>query len=145
MTKPLQKSPAEQIEASYRSTRKQLEASMKLCKPGSTPFATHIKLMADLDRKYRQERRDCGLDPSNLGPEESRSRVWIANSLIGPVEAKSAEEMLRLLTEQAHKTVKSFVKAGYFSAEREQMVAEFEAEYGDDADVCGPKYEGEKE
>ena len=72
-------------------------------------------------------------------------RVWIANPSVGPIEARTPEEMLRLLVQQAERMVKSYKLAGYFSAERAKAVAELEAEFGDNSDVKGPSYEGENE
>jgi hypothetical protein len=123
---------------------KRLNESLALCKPGTTPYANHCKLIADVERRHRAELRETGVTPSNLGPEQSRKTVFIANVESGPVEAKSKEEFIKLSTANIIKNANRMELAGYWSAEREKFIAELEAEYSDD-DVKGPSYEGENE
>jgi hypothetical protein len=139
-----QLSHIEQITHSHERTMKQLRESLAKTKPGSTARAQHIKLIADTERRYRQELRDCGVVPSNLGPEQGHSRVWVANVATGPVEAKSKEEYIRLSMASVMENAQRMEQAGYWTAERAKFVAELEAEYSDD-DVRGPSYEGENE
>lgn len=129
---------------SHARTMKRLNASLALCKPGSTAYANHCKLIADVERRYRAEQRECGIIPSNLGPEQSHKTVFIANVESGPVEAKSKEEYIRLSTANIIKNANRMEQAGYWTAERQKFIAELDAEYSDD-DVRGPSYEGENE
>ena len=139
-----QLSHVEQILRSHEQTRKRLRESLDLCKPGTAAYATHIKLQADTERKFRQELRDCGLVPSNLGSEQEHSRVWVANVASGPIEATSKEEYIKLSMANVMQNAERMEQSGYWSAVREKLVAELDAEFSDD-DVRGPSYEGENE
>jgi len=86
---------AAEIEKSYRKHKRQLEKSMKGTQEGSASRLNHIAGLAALDRKYREERAERGLDPVNLGVVQTANYVFTAYTQSTPVNDTAADRLVR--------------------------------------------------
>jgi hypothetical protein len=94
MTKPKSSTNiAIEVEKTYKRNRKLLLASMSQTMPGTRAHLDHINALAALDRKYREERSDRGLDPKNLGSAAKPEYHFVATvSADGTVEISEERE-----------------------------------------------------
>src|SRR5438067_6261004 len=58
---------AREIETSWKKNKQRIEDSMRNLDPGSRAYLDRLIALANLERKYREERAERGLDPENLG------------------------------------------------------------------------------
>lgn len=98
MSKPKSaKTIAKEIEKSYQHNRKLLLESMAKLDPGSAAYLNRLTALAKLEREYRQERADRGLDPQNLGAVTQVVYEFHATTSTAP-DTRTAER--KLLEEQ---------------------------------------------
>lgn len=84
---------AAEIDKTYTAARKQLLDSMKTTKIGTRSYLDHVKLLADLERKYRAERAERGLDPQNLGAATKTQYVYKAVVEVADAKPRTAREL----------------------------------------------------
>jgi len=94
------RSIALEIERSYKKHKKQLEQSMVETQPGSRAHLDHIAALAALDRKYREERSDRGLDPQNLGTVAQTRYVFRATIESTDIEETAADKLARQMFDE---------------------------------------------
>jgi hypothetical protein len=56
-----------EMQAQYAKAKQRLEKALKTCMPGSNAYLKYTEAISDLERKYREERAERGLDPESLG------------------------------------------------------------------------------
>jgi hypothetical protein len=85
---------AREITKSYKSARKLIMDGMKKTTAGSRASLDHIRALADLDRRHRQERADRGIDAQNLGVAAKAKYVFIATVDAQLTDGRSAGDRL---------------------------------------------------
>lgn len=94
------KTIAKDIEKSFREHRQLLLDSMRGLDKGSRAYLDRLTALANLERKYRQERADRGLDPQDLGAVTRVEYVFTATTSAAP-DTRTAER--KLLEERYNK------------------------------------------
>jgi hypothetical protein len=56
-----------EMQAQYAKAKQRLETALKTCMPGSNSYLKYTEAISDLERRYREERAERGLDPESLG------------------------------------------------------------------------------
>lgn len=110
-----------------------IEDGMRELKPGSRAWLDCVKLLADIERKYRAERSARGIDSPNLGVALKSCWVWVAHIAADNstyLEETTKEKLPGVIARRAALAAKQLRKA--FSPEAEQMREELDAEYMDD-------------
>jgi len=110
---------------SYQSARRTLKKSLEKCSVGTSAYLQHIKAMAELDAKEREEEISLGLTPQNLGAVSKPEFVFVSHIQVVPGTKKELE---KLLSQQMQKACEGL----YLSDDDERIRKELEEQYGAD-------------
>jgi hypothetical protein len=87
-------SVSREIDKSYRNAKKLILDGLKKTTVGSRANLDHVRALADLDRRHRQERADRGIDAQNLGVAAKARYVFIATVDAELTDGRTAGERL---------------------------------------------------
>jgi hypothetical protein len=110
------------LHKSYNDTRKQMKAALAICSPGSNTHLNHIKALAELDSREREEEIALGLTPANLGALVTTAFLYVAHCPTVPANRVELDKLL------ANRMVKASDGLHYEEADeaiREQLQSEF--------------------
>jgi hypothetical protein len=142
---------AAEIEAEMREAFERnmgrLETGLKETQPGSNAHRNLVEAIAKLERDYRKERAERGLDPERLGAAGKTSYHFVAMiARDGSVHTEEvpAEKLEQVLKEESKKNHERLVAAGAYDPERLAMCAELNKEYGFDETGRDTSYDSTK-
>jgi hypothetical protein len=131
-------SRAAQIEAEMRKSFEKAKAELERGLPGLLPGShAHVKIVtaiAELERDYREERAERGLDPKHLGAAAVTGFRFIAHVGLGgsitTVAYESQDAFERALTKEREKNAAQAKKL--HDPERKDLVDDLNKEFGFD-------------
>jgi hypothetical protein len=134
-----------EMRLSFETAKSRLESGLKDLMPGSNAHVKVVTAIADLERAYRKERADRGLDAQRLGTAGPTGYHFVCH--VGPsggvsTEEVPAEKLAEVLRKRAEVDAARLAKAN--TPERQAMCAELDAEFGFDADGNDHSYDGVK-
>ncbi|HXJ89139.1 MAG TPA: hypothetical protein VMS18_20140 [Candidatus Binatia bacterium] len=111
---------------SYGSARKRINKALEACTPGSNVYLAHLKALADLDSKEREEEQRLGLAPSNLGAAIKTEFVFISH--VGTIPS-NRQELEKILSKRLAKDCEDLC----YDEDDERIRKELEDQYGTSA------------
>lgn len=92
------KTISREIDQSFKKNRQLLLDSMKGLDTGSRAYLDRLTALSNLERKYRQERAERGLDPVNLG--SVTTTTYIFKATIEPSDPNEIDAKRQLFNDE---------------------------------------------